>query len=364
MSFVKSVKKRIEHGRKHFLTLMFLLGFLGDFLTLNRVDQKFDNAALAFYVLLAMASIILLYAGIAERYGERTNRFYRTWAPATMQYAFGGLLSGMLIFYGRSSAFFESWPYLLIVIAAIVGNETITNRAQRLVYNLSIFFTGLLSYIVLVVPVLLGKMGAWVFVGSGALALIIMYWFFKLLTKVVPNFIELQRRMVVFTIGIIFAGFNFLYFTNIIPPIPLSLKELGVYHEVIHHPSDGTYTLKYEKPAWYLPFRKSDKTFHYTLNDSVYCFASVFAPTRLETTNIYHKWEYFDEASKEWKEYGRYAYSIIGGADKGYRGYTLINNYHEGKWRCTVETERGQALGREMFTIASGPKGELVTITE
>lgn len=348
---------------KHKLTFMFVLGFVGDILTLNRIDQTFDSAVLAFYVVLAMASIILHYAAIAERFGERISRFLRTWAPAAMQYAFGGLLSGMLIFYGRSSAFFESWPYMLIILVAIFGNETIKNREQRLVYNLSIFFVGMFSYIVLIVPVLLGKMGAWIFVGSGVLSLVLMYWFFGLLTKVVPNFIELQRRMVVFTIGLIFVTFNVFYFTNVIPPIPLSLKQLGIYHSVIHN-SDGTYALMYEKQAWWLPLKKADGNFHYTKGDAIYCFASVFAPASLTNQKIYHRWEYYNATTGDWEDHGRYAYAIQGGSDRGYRGYTQISNYREGKWRCTVETERGQALGRETFRVVGGAKAELVTKVE
>ncbi len=343
---------------------MFLLGFVGDFITLNRIDQTFDSMMLAFYVLLAMTSIILLYAGVADRCGDRMSAFFRRWAPAIMQYAFGGLLSGMLIFYGRSSAFFESWPYILIILAAIYGNETIKNRESRLIYNLAIFFIGMFSYVVLITPVLLGKMSAFVFVGSGFLALFVMYWFFILLTKVVPNFIHLQRRIVVFTIGLIYVGFNVLYFTNVIPPIPLALKQLGIYHSVVHHKTDSTYALTYEKPVWYLPLRKSDSTFHYAQGDAIFCFASVFAPTRLTNANIYHHWEYYDPVSGAWQDHGRYAYAIQGGSDKGYRGYTQISNYREGKWRCTVETERGQALGRETFTVVRGPKEPLVTIVE
>jgi hypothetical protein len=212
---------------------MFVLGFVMDNLTLNRVDQKFDNAVLALYVVLAMVGILSLYAGAAQRFGDRMNNFIRKWSPPLIQYSFGGLLSGMLIFYGRSSALFESWPYMLFILIAILGNETIKNRDQRLVYNLSIFFIGLFSYVVLVIPVWTGKMGALTFVLSGCVALFIMYWFFKVLTWVVPNFIALQRRTVVFTIGLIYVTFNFFYFANIIPPIPLSLKDLGIYHNII-----------------------------------------------------------------------------------------------------------------------------------
>ncbi len=350
---------KIPFVRNHFLTTMFVLGFLLDNLTLNRVDQAFDNFVLAAYVVLAMTAIVLHYAGIAERLTRPLNNFARNWAPGLMQYAFGGLLSGMLIFYGRSSALFESWPYILMILLAILGNETIKNRDQRLVYNLAIFFIGMFSYVVLMVPVWTGKMGPGVFIGSGLLALVIMYWFFKLLVWTVPNFILLQKRTVVFTIGLIYVVFNVFYFANIIPPIPLSLVSLGIYHSVVKF-DDGRYQLTYEEPPWWLPLRKANGTFHYSAGDNMFCYASVFAPTKL-AIDIYHKWEYYDDGQGKWMEHARLPYPIKGGRDDGFRGYTVIESVRAGEWRCTVETERGQALGREVFEVVQGAKGELVT---
>jgi hypothetical protein len=284
------------------------------------------------------------------------------YAPLAVQYAFGGLLSGMLIFYGRSGTLYESWPFLLLILVVIFGNELIRDRAARLVFNLAIFFVGLFSYLVLIISVLSGKMGAWVFLLSGILAIIILYGFIRLLRLIVPNFITMQLRSIVFTVGMIYLSLNFLYFTNIIPPIPLSLKDVGIYHSVVKF-GDGTYRLTYEKPKWWQFYKKSDNTFHYEEGDNVFCFASVFAPTRL-ATDIYHHWERYNDETSKWEEHGRFSYAIEGGSDRGYRGYTLVRNYAVGKWRCTVETERGQVIGRETFTIESGPRGELVTREE
>lgn len=355
-SWYKTIRTFIGH---HWLTAAFLFGFILDNLTLTRVDQVFDNVVLLLYVLLAMLSILTLYAGIAEQFGERVSRFMREKSPIVMQYAFGGLLSGMLIFYGRSGSLSASWPFLLIILGVIYGNETIRNRSQRLVYNLVIFFVGLFAYVTLVVPVYLGKMGPVIFVGSGLLALVIMVVFFALVTRIVPNFIQLQKRNVVFIIGCIYFLLNFFYFTNLIPPIPLSLKEIGIYHSIVKY-EDGSYGLTYEKPKWWEWYRDSDKVFHYSTGEDIFCFASVFSPSRLNTS-IYHRWEYFDENEKKWMEHGRYAYPILGGRDDGYRGYTQISAYSEGDWRCTVETERGQVIGRESFTVVSGVRGELIT---
>ena len=340
--------RKVKH---HWMTLSFVFGFILDNLTLNRVDQIFDNVILAWYVILAMISLLLLYGSAAEKIEGKLGSFSRKYAPLLVQFSFGGLLSGMLIFYGRSGSWSQAWPFLLIILLAIYGNETIRDRTSRLIYNLSILFVGLFLYTVLVIPVLTGIMGPWIFVGSGLLALSIMYGFIRILYKVVPRFLTLHLRSVIFTIGSIYILFNFFYFTNIIPPIPLSLKDVGIYHSVVHF-ENGDYQLKYESGRWWELFKQSDTVFHPAAGDNVFCFAQVFAPTKLKT-DIYHTWEYYDSDLEKWVLKSRIPYPITGGRGQGFRGYTLIQNYKDGKWRCSVETQRGQVLGREMFKIDS-----------
>jgi MFS family permease len=359
-TIISSLLDRFPFVRRHLLTIAFLVGFVVDLLTLNNLNQRFDQIILTSYVLLAMLSITLHYAALADRLGERVGELVKSLAPTLTQYAFGGLLSGMLIFYGRSGSWADSWPYLLLIVAAVVGNETIRRREQRLVYNLTIFFIGLFSYVVLMVPVFLGRMGDFVFVGSGLIALLFMYWFVSLLMRVVPHFMALQKRLVVFSMGLVFATLNGLYFTNLIPPIPLSLTELGIYHSVVRFPTLGYYEVTYEKPAWWEWYRDSDRRFRAAAGDSAYCFASVFAPTSL-TVPVSHRWEYYDPITEDWREHATISYTISGERNDGYRGFTSISNYVPGRWRCSVVTERGQVLGRETFMIETGPRGELVT---
>lgn len=355
----KVPRKAVARVKRYWLTIAFVLGFVVDNITLNRVDQVFDNLVLLTYVLLAMVSMLLLYASTAGRITEKWSDRVRYYAPLLVQFSFGGLLSGMLIFYGRSGDWGSSWPFLVIILFAIYGNETLRDRASRLLYNLGILFIGLFSYVVLVIPVLTGYMGGWAFVSSGLLALIIMYGFVRLLYRIIPRYMDLQMKAIVFLLGSIFAGFNFLYFANIIPPIPLSLKDVGIYHSVVRF-ENGDYQLKYEDGAWWQPFKDSDRTYHARPGDNIFCYAKVFAPTKINT-DIFHTWEYKDE-SGNWVEHLRTSYSISGGRDTGFRGYTLIQNFSDGQWRCSVMTGRGQVLGREAFTVDSqGKPSELVT---
>lgn len=345
--------------RHHWTSAAFVLGFIVDNLTLNRVDQLFDNLLLAAYVMLAMVSTLYLYASAADKLPARVSAFGRRAAPILMQYAFGSLLSGMLIFYGRAGSWESSWPFLAIIIAAIYGNEVIKDRSSRLLYNLAILFVGLFSYVVLLVPVVTKLMGPWIFVGSGLIALGVMYGFVGILRKVIPHFIALQQRAIVFTLGCVFVGFNFLYFANIIPPIPLSLKELGIYHFVSKF-ENSAYQVRYEPAPWWQFWVHSNTTFHPRPGDAVYCYAQVFAPHAF-ATRVVHVWD-FKDPELGWTERARISYAVSGGRDEGYRGFSSISNYEDGRWRCSVETERGQVIGRETFTIDSTKEpDELVT---
>src|SRR5439155_500361 len=49
-----------------------------------------------------------------------------------------------------------------------------------------------------------------------------------------------------------------LYVFRLIPPVPLSLMEIGIYHDVARQ-NDGAYRVSYVKPPWYR-FWASDDT--------------------------------------------------------------------------------------------------------
>lgn len=343
------IKKLVHTIKHHWLTIAFLGGFVTDFLLLNRVDDKIDNAILTIYVILATVSLLLFYAGIALRFGDRFSIKVQKVAGGIMQYAYGGLFSGMLIFYGKSGSLVSSWPFLVLIIIAILGNELIKNRGQQLVFNLFAYFVGLFSFTVLQVPVLTGAMGGLVFFLSGLIALVAVYIVVQLLTFIIPNYLLLEMRKIVFTIIGTFVLLQALYITNIIPPIPLSLKEIIIAQSVTK--VAGDYEIVAEKREWWKFWNFGQINFHPSESNTVACFSRVFAPTKLET-KIYHVW-YYQDNEQGWVKHFSLEYPIVGGSDNGFRGYTAISTFKDGKWRCRVETARGQVIGQQVFTIDS-----------
>ncbi|OGG61361.1 hypothetical protein A3C87_00030 [Candidatus Kaiserbacteria bacterium RIFCSPHIGHO2_02_FULL_49_34] len=349
---MEKIRAFIAWGKKnqhHLLSASFFVGFLIDSLTLNRVDDALDNIILASYMSIMMISTLVLYAALATKLPDRIVPFCRDYMPYLMQFAFGGVLSGMLIFYSRSGSWEASWPFLVIIIGVIAGNELLSRRAERLVFNLSVLFIALFSYTALIIPVLIGRMGEVVFVISSIIALGVFIVFVQALIAIVPNFIRLHLRSIVFAVAGIFATMQFLYFANLIPPIPLSLKDIGIYHKV-ERTQEGNYLLTYERQAWWRFWSRPDKTFTSSGGSVPHCYSSVFAPTKLATA-IVHEWQQYDEASGEWLSRNTVSFGIAGGRAEGYRGYSYKESYTQGKWRCLVRTERGQTIGYTTFHI-------------
>jgi hypothetical protein len=201
-------------------------------------------------------------------------------------------------------------------------------------------------------------MGAYVFLLSGALSLVLIVLYAAVLRVLHLKRFRESAWSTRTAIGLIFVSINILYFTNIIPPIPLAMKELGVYHSVIKE--GGVYVLTEESREWWDVW--SYRTVHVSKGETAYVFGSVFAPTKLET-DITHVWERYDPDGDGWVEKDSVTFRIVGGRDGGYRGYSLKRDLDEGLWRVNVESNRGQLIGRIHFTVVHGnPPSPLVTV--
>lgn len=336
--------------RTHISAIAFGSGFILDTLTLKRIDLVYENIVFISYLLTAAFGIILLHAVETGRFAPAFLSKHRAWLPVIVQLPLGGLFSGFVIFYTKSASFVTSWPFLLLLVGLFIGNEFFRKRYSRLVFQMSVFYFVLLTYLTLLVPTVLGTIGTSTFVFAGLLSLLLIGLFIHLVMYLFPMlYVHSMVRVWVAVLGIC-AAFNALYFTNIIPPVPLALMDIGIYHSIVR--TETGYRVMYEEHETYFPWRSTARTFHRGPGEAAYCFSSVFAPTRLRTS-IYHVWE--RKVNDAWIRESRIPFRIQGGRDQGYRGYTLKANLTDGLWRCAVVTERGQVLGRERFVVVSVP---------
>jgi len=326
----------------------FLLGFVIDNLTLTRIDLWFDNLVLLSYLLLAASGIALL--NIVSIKGSQNAIILRIypWLSLIVQFAFGGLFSGYFVFYSRSASVISSWVFVLFLIGLLVVNERFKHQYSRFRFQVAILFIAIFSFAIFSLPTLLGHIGPWVFVLSGLVSVMLFAGFLYGLSWVIPEKIQSTKIPIARITAVIFVLFNVLYFIDAIPPLPLSLKDAGVYH-AIERDGEGYAAFEEEVP-WYKFYESYNHTIHRVGNESIYVYSAVFAPTKLET-NILHEWEYFDEKKLRWIPAGTFSFGIAGGRDEGYRGYTNKNNLFEGEWRVNVTTSFGQTIGRVRFEI-------------
>src|SRR3989344_5013874 len=323
------------------------------FVLLRRVDLWVGNLLLFSYLLIAASCITVMNLIEAGRLRHPWILTVTPLIPVVAQFAFGGLFTAYLSLYSRSAAVEISWIFIFIIAALLIGNERFVRLYTRFVFQFSVFFTVLFSFLIFFLPVISGKIGPYMFLASGVASLVIVTGFYYFLSYLVPERAKAEGTRLARSIGAIFLIFNFLYFTGAIPPLPLALKDAGVYHGAAR--SGDEYRLLAEPTPWFEAYLRYNAVFRRAPNESVDAYTALFAPTGLSTT-VFHEWQRYDETSGEWITEETIPYFIVGGRDGGYRGYSIKSDVTAGRWRVDVKTEFGQLIGRVSFRVVDVPE--------
>ncbi|MBI2120588.1 MAG: hypothetical protein HYT94_03120 [Parcubacteria group bacterium] len=161
--------------------LAFVGGFILDNVTLSRIDRFFDMFVMFFWLIAAAVSIL------AFHFFRKKSEYVSDLLRFFIQIAFGALFSGFTVMYMRSGSFVASFPFLALVIFLFVGNEFFRKHYLRLTFQVSILFTAVFFLMIFYVPILLGRMGAGVFLLSGGASLALIAAFALLLFALLPR---------------------------------------------------------------------------------------------------------------------------------------------------------------------------------
>ncbi len=344
---------------RHLSAVAMIAGFISDNLLFRRVDLLQTQVLFAVYAVACFIAIPLLHWLEAHRVNAPRSR---TVLPFVTQFALGGFWSGFVIFYGRSADLGASWPFILFLFAILVANEYFHHYHDRLVFTSVLFFFALYSYAIFEVPLLTGTIGTGTFLLSGLVA-VGVFTLFTMLLRVLARerFLADVWRIRVGAL-VVLALMNLFYFTNILPPLPLSAPSAGIYHSVIRIP--GAYLGMTEPEPWPVRYLGLPPTLHVVLGEPLSAYSSVFAPTAL-TTTIVHQWEWYDPTAKQWVVKATITYPIVGGRDGGYRGYSTVLMDEAGQWRVNIETIDGRLISQLPFTadsVASAPAETTITL--
>jgi len=139
--------KNFYNTHERYLTpIAFLVGFVIDNITLTRIDLLFDNVVLFSYLLTAALGIFLFHTLHGHVFQFSIVNRLISFLPIVVQFAFGGLFSGFLIFYSRSASFAASWLFILILVGIILGNEKFKRLYAQLSFQIGILYFALFSF--------------------------------------------------------------------------------------------------------------------------------------------------------------------------------------------------------------------------
>ncbi|MHB0978059.1 MAG: DUF2914 domain-containing protein [Minisyncoccota bacterium] len=347
MNYVHSIQSWYQKYERRVSSFSLLGGFIFDTLTLSRVDALRDNLWVAINLVLVAVCIILLNR-LESSPKQRKTASKHFWLITALQFAFGTLIGTFVIFYFRSASLIVSWPFILLLVLALIANEGLKKHYDRLSFQVSFFFLSIFLFSIFIVPVLIHQIGPAIFLLSGMVSLILLRFFFYMFNKFSGVDFKKHRQTIRLSVSTIFILINILYFTNLIPPIPLSLKEAGVYHS-IGRDASGNYVVEFEDYGW-REFFSPYPNLHITPNQMVYVYSAVFSPASFNT-GIIHEWQHFDTTTNKWTTEGEVDLNVLGGRDGGYRTYSTREGLTDGRWRVNVLTSSRQVLGRLRFNV-------------
>ncbi len=325
---------------------LFVAGFLFDVLAVGRIDRLHNIIHQASYL-----SLCAFFTGLElrERYGKFTppGRLAGAWRYHTgaTHFMLGTLLNIYTLFYFKSASLGIAILFLLFLAGLIAVNELKPFESSGTLLRMTLFSLCLVSYFTYLVPTLLGYIGAVPFLGSitcAAACIAALAW--RLNTHL-PDQRRVVRQHVVYPFAAVATVFTLLYFAKVIPPVPLSLSEIGIYHGVVRE--GDHFSLETTRPRWKF-WQRGDQTFLARPGDAVYCWVVVFSPTNFKE-RLSVRWQF--QGPDGWEKSDAIPMPVSGGRDGGWRAFTAKANYWPGPWRVQIITSDGRELGRINLTI-------------
>jgi hypothetical protein len=356
MAFAE-LKQRLVHLHKKYESRLevffFIGGFVFDAWMVSKPDELFAilQQAAYLFVIAALIHYELLFRLHKWRPEGRMEKLWK-FRNLLLHFLLGTLLNLYSLFYIKSASLLNSLIFLALMIGIILANELPAVKKANVSFKVALYAICLFSFISILYPIILGFVGWTPFGLSLATTLGIFYLQLKLLLRKLPDQRILFRALIVPGFSVLLV-FGFFYYMSWIPPVPLSVKEQGIYHFL--EKNEGEFLLSTEK-VWWKFWQSGDSDFKAEPGDKLYFYAQIYSPARFKD-EVYIHW-YWVNAKGNWEPMDRIVLKIVGGREEGYRGYTVKSNYVPGRWRVDIETAGGQEISRLYFHITAVEKNE------
>ena len=358
------LKLYYEKNERKVAVWSFVGGFLFDIVTLDRIDSWFTIGQQVVYIV--VIGIALMQMFFQEGRPERDvasmgaiKRAYYEYRNAIVHFILGSLLSLYTLFFFKSSSLFVSFGFMAILVALLVVNESELFKKLGLSFKFALLSICILSFSASVVPVFIGSIGMLVFLAAMLIGCIPLAVINRRIRIHAPERTQQARRQILLPFGCVLALFLTLYLFRLIPPVPLSIQHIGVYHGVERQ--GDSFVLSHERPFWRF-WDNGDQKFLAQTGDKVYVFFRIFSPARF-ADQVLMRW-YWRDGGGKWQLQDSIPINIVGGRAQGFRGYGMKANYQPGAWKLQVETTDEREIGRVYFDLQTAPSAPRTFETE
>ena len=345
--------KYYEENETKLDVIVFVGGFIFDIITMSDIDDLFSIFQQIVY--LGIIFTILYYEILFRKFkwkpGQKTARIweYRT---LILHFILGSLLSLYSLFYIKSASVLHSLLFLGVMLLVLCANELPGVKKSNLSIKTGMFGICIFSFFSILFPIALGFVG-WTPLGLAIFATAaVFYGMYRMLLNKIPDHYSLTK-VILAPSGSVIGLFLIFYVMGWIPPIPLSVVEHGIYHNV--EKQNGEYLLSSEKPWWRF-WHSGDQHFVARPGDKIFYYAQIYSPTRFQD-QIYIQWSQKNHKGY-WVSADKIPLQVVGGRKSGFRGYAFKANYQPGEWQVHVLTSHGQEITQMSLDVESSAATE------
>lgn len=353
-----------------FEVAFFFAGFTFDVVLLHRIDSVPLLIHQASYLVLTSLLIAVdhrIFVAGKEPGGTMGKVLgYRTWV---IHFFLGTLLNAFLVFYFRAASGIPAFAFLVGLAVLLVANELPQFRKRGPIVRVALLSFAITSYLAYMLPIGIGHLHWALFVAAvvgGSIATVAMWRVYTRIThdpkwtfsRAVAPGLAVQGLLVA------------LYFLNAVPPVPLSLKYIGIFSDVQRAEGEKLeYACKYVPPPSWKFWRKDATEFFFRdaaegdAKPKAYAFVAVFAPRHFNDTLSFN-WEY-DDPKRGWVSRGSSTHALgkgQGGREEGFRTYAYTTLAGPGEYRVIVRSSDGREIGRKTFEAVKDERPESIEL--
>ncbi len=338
----KKFEPRLAIIRRFLPALAFFCGFTWDSVTMGRVVSFYDLLLLTTYYLGAALILIFLVREIKPQ--------WENWFVFLVQFSFGGLFSALVVFYFKSSGSFYTFLVVIGLVILLIANEFLAEKYRSRTLNWTMLSACGTMYLNFLIPHIAHSIKAIWFYLSCVISLTLVFFIHGFAcAKIGRKKVQYRKELgqMAPALGVVLL-LIVLYQLQVIPPVPLVLKENYICKDFSHE--DGIYQCKAEKQNFWRPLGFGEDVIHFQKGEKIYSLNAVFAPTRIKV-ELEQRWWLRDEKLGRWLPRGVVPLPMVGGRKKGWRTYSYIQaTVQTGHWKVETALKDGAVLAVDYFT--------------